>query len=240
MNGFIRDLVDFVYPPVCGICSSAMARSDSGNICRECRDRIAYIRPPFCSRCGRAFAHEQEFEHLCGDCITREPCFRKARSVGQYRGVLRTALHGFKYRLHRRLARTLGVIMTERLHALAAEWRYDLILPVPLHPRRLRSRGFNQALCLAAVLARQVRAPLDRFTLRRVRWTASQVGLTARERAANVRDAFAVARPEALRDKCVLLIDDIYTSGSTVNECSRMIIRAGAEAVDVLTLARVA
>jgi predicted amidophosphoribosyltransferase len=85
-----------------------------------------------------------------------------------------------------------------------------------------------------------VRAPLDRFNLRRVRWTGSQVGLTVRERAANVRDAFTVARPEALRDKCVLLIDDIYTSGSTVNECSRMIIRAGAEAVDVLTLARVA
>ena len=240
MNGLIRDLVDLIYPPVCAICASAMARSDRVNLCRECRDRIAYVRPPFCARCGRAFAHEPAFEHLCGDCSTREPYFRRARSVGRYRGVLRGALHSFKYRMQRRLAGTLGVIMAERLPAMAGEWRYDLIVPVPLHPRRLRSRGFNQALCLAAVLARQLRAPLDRFTLRRVRWTASQVGLTGRERAANVRGAFAVARPEAVRDKCVLLIDDIYTSGSTVNECSRVILRAGAEAVDVLTLARVA
>jgi ComF family protein len=240
MNSFIRDLLDFVYPPVCGICSSAMARSDSENLCRECRDRIAYIRPPFCSRCGRGFAHEPEYDHLCGDCITRDPCFRRARSVGRYRGVLRNALHCFKYRLQRRLAGTLGGLMTDRMPELAGEWRHDLIVPVPLHPRRLRSRGFNQSLCLAAVMARQLRAPLDRFNLRRVRWTASQVGLTAHERAANVRGAFAVARPEALRDKCVLLIDDIYTSGSTVNECSRVILRAGAQAVDVLTLARVA
>jgi ComF family protein len=166
--------------------------------------------------------------------------YRRARAVGQYRGMLRDALHLFKYRLQRRLANTLGVIMTERLPALAAAWQYDFIMPVPLHPRRLRSRGFNQALCLAAALAGEVRVPLDRFNLRRVRWTASQVGLTVRERAANVRDAFAVSRPEALRGKCVLLIDDIYTSGSTVNECSRVLIGAGAEAVDVLTLARVA
>jgi ComF family protein len=209
-------------------------------MCRDCREQIAYIRAPFCTRCGRAYAHEPDFGHLCGDCITREPHFRRARSVGRYRGVLRNALHCFKYRLQRRLAGTLGMMMAERLPALAVEWQYDLIVSVPLHPRRLRSRGFNQALCLAAVIARHVRAPLDRFNLRRVRCTASQVGLTERERAANVRDAFAVSRPAEVRDKCVLLIDDIYTSGSTVNECARVLISAGAGAVDVLTLARVA
>jgi ComF family protein len=154
--------------------------------------------------------------------------------------MLRNALHLFKYRLQRQLAGILADIMTARLYSLAEEWRYDIIMPVPLHPRRLRNRGFNQSLCLASAIGRHVGVPLDRFNLMRVRWTASQVGLAERERAANVRGAFAVSRPEAVRDKCVLLIDDIFTSGSTVNECSRMLMRAGAEAVDVLTLARVA
>jgi ComF family protein len=240
MNTFLSDLIDFIYPPVCFVCKSDLVHSDTWNICRDCRDQIAYIRPPFCTRCGRAYAHEQDFEHLCGDCITRARYYRRARSVGHYRGMLRNALHLFKYRLQRHLARTLGGIMTEQLSSLAEEWQYDLIMPVPLHPRRLRTRGFNQALCLASALGRHLRVPLDRFNRKRLRWTTSQVGLTERERALNVRNAFDVCRPEAVKDKCVLLIDDIYTSGSTVNECSRVLITAGAEAVDVLTLARVA
>ncbi len=240
MKPFLNDLIDFIYPPVCAFCRSEREHRDTGNLCRACRDQIAYIRPPFCPGCGKAYEHERTFEHLCGECITRPRYYRRARAVCRYRGVLRNALHFFKYRLQRRLAGTLGGIMIDRLPALAGEWRYDLIVPVPLHPRRLRSRGFNQALCLAAALGRHLRVPLDRFNLQRVRWTASQVGLTERERAANVRNAFAVSRPGALRDKCILLIDDIYTSGSTANECSRVLIGAGVEAVDVLTLARVA
>jgi ComF family protein len=240
MNAFLSDLTDFIYPPVCCVCRTDIERSDTWSICQRCRDQIAYIQPPFFARCGRAYAHEQDFEHLCGDCISGARYYRRARSVGHYSGTLRNALHLFKYRLQRHLAKTLGGIMTGRLSSLAEEWRYDIIMPVPLHPRRLRTRGFNQALCLASALGRHLRVPLDRFNLKRLRWTTSQVGLTERERKLNVRNAFAVCRPEAVRDKFVLLIDDIYTSGSTVNECSRVLITAGTEAVDVLTLARVA
>lgn len=239
MNSFLSDLIDFIYPPVCFLCKAALQRSDAGNICLNCRRRIAYVEPPWCARCGRAYAHEPQFEHLCGECITRPRNYRRARSVAHYRGLLRNVLHLFKYGMKQHLALTLGSMMTERLASLHSEWQHDLIMPVPLHPRRLRGRGFNQALSLAAALSRHVRVPLDRFTLKRVRWTKSQVGLSEAQRASNVQDAFLVSRPEAVRDASILLIDDIYTSGSTVDECSRVLMNAGAEAVDVLTLARV-
>jgi ComF family protein len=239
MKPFVTDLIDFIYPPVCAVCTADLERSDSWNLCPRCRGEIAYIEPPFCARCGRPFAHEPDFEHLCGECITRPRHYRRARAVGHYRGMLRSALHLLKYRLKQPLAPTLGSIMTERLPFLEAEWIYDLVVPVPLHPRRLRGRGFNQALYLASSLSRHLRVPLDRLTLKRMRCTQSQVGLSATGRASNVKGAFVVARPHAIRNKTILLIDDMYTSGSTVDECSRVLVVAGAESVDVLTLARV-
>jgi ComF family protein len=112
-------------------------------------------------------------------------------------------------------------------------------MPVPLHTSRLRSRGFNQALFLSAAISRHLSVTLDRRTLKRKRRTASQVGLSEAQRSSNVKDAFFVSRPEAVRNASILLIDDIYTSGSTVDECARVLMAAGAGAVDVLTLARV-
>lgn len=240
MNAFLTELIDFVYPPVCGFCNTGLDVSDAGSICVSCRSWVAYIEPPWCTRCGRAYAHEEQFAHLCGECITRPRNYRRARSVAHYRDMVRSALHRFKYGLKQHLAQTLGSLMTERLASLDAEWRYDLIMPVPLHPRRLRGRGFNQSLSLASALSGRIRVPLDRFNLKRIRWTESQVGLSETQRAFNVKDAFCISRPEAIRHACILLIDDIYTSGSTVDECSRELMNAGAEAVDVLTLARVA
>ena len=239
MKPFVTDLMDFIYPPVCAVCAAALERSDSWNLCPGCRGGIAYLEPPLCTRCGRPFAHEPRFEHLCGECITRPRHYRHARAVGHYRGTLRSALHLLKYRLKGPLAPTLGSIMTERLPFIEAEWNYGLIVPVPLHPRRLRGRGFNQALYLAASLSRHLGVPLDRFNLKRSRRTQSQVGLSETRRASNVKGAFAVSRPQTISNKTILLIDDIYTSGSTVDECSRVLVGAGAEAVDVLTLARV-
>src|SRR5512139_3343815 len=125
MNACLNDLIDCLYPPVCSVCKADVAGSETGDLCRDCRDRIAYVQPPFCARCGRAYAHETDFEHLCGDCMVQARYYRRARAVGHYRGMLREALHLFKYRMQRHLARTLGAIMIERLPALAHDWRYD-------------------------------------------------------------------------------------------------------------------
>jgi ComF family protein len=114
------------------------------------------------------------------------------------------------------------------------------MVPVPLHPHRLRKRGFNQALVLARILSRTYNIPLDRDNLVRTRWTQSQVGLSERERKDNVRGAFAVLKSARITQRTILLLDDIYTSGSTVDECSKVLINAGARKVDILTLARAA
>ena len=118
------------------------------------------------------------------------------------------------------------------------ECQVDLIVPVPLHPKRLRWRGFNQSLLLARQVHRLYELPLDPFVLYRDRETAPQTELTEDERRKNVRGAFAIHPGKSLKEKCVLLVDDVYTSGATVNECSRALVRGGAKAVYVLTLAR--
>jgi len=130
--------------------------------------------------------------------------------------------------------------MAERMEPFFSDTLYQSMVPVPLHPRRLRKRGFNQALVLARVLSRTYHIPLDRNYLVRTRWTQSQVGLSERERKDNVRGAFAVVHSTRIAQKTILLVDDIYTSGSTVDECSKVLINAGARQVDVLTLARAA
>lgn len=130
--------------------------------------------------------------------------------------------------------------MAERAKSCFSDVTYQCILPVPLHPSRLRARGFNQAVLLAAVLGRVHHLPLERHNLVRTRWTRSQVGLSEGARRNNVRGAFALANRAAVAMKTVLLVDDIYTSGSTVDECAKVLINAGAKRVDILTLARAA
>ena len=130
--------------------------------------------------------------------------------------------------------------MAKCMESFFSDVTYEYMLPVPLHPRRLRERGFNQALVLARILSRTYHIPLDRENLIRTRWTQSQVGLSERERKDNVRGAFAVLHTARITGSTILLLDDIYTSGSTVDECSKVLINAGARKVDILTLARAA
>jgi len=240
MKTLLSELVDFVYPPRCCVCRSAPYERGMRGICCSCLQQISFIESPFCTRCGRPYAHDEQFLHLCGDCLSGTRYFRRARAVGYYRGVLKELLHLFKYRLRQHLALSLGFIMTSRLSLLSEDLTYQIIMPVPLHPRRLRARGFNQALCLAASISSCLQTPLQRYNLRRIRCTRSQVGLSEPQRADNVRHAFSLRWPEAVAGKSILIIDDIYTSGSTVNECARVLTTAGARHVDVLTLARAA
>jgi ComF family protein len=149
---------------------------------------------------------------------------------------LSTAIQQFKYQ--RRLS--TGKVLAElaAMHCPIHEQHYDLIVPVPLHLERLRWRGFNQSLLLAQAIGRKNKSTVDPFLLERVRSTTPQTQLSENERRTNVRGAFAVSAPERLQEKTVLLIDDVYTSGSTVNECARVLRHYGAEIVDVFTLAR--
>jgi ComF family protein len=180
-----------------------------------------------------------EREPLCGLCRRGLYQFDRLRSFGPFDGVLRNLLHLFKYNRVGPLARPLGQLLAVVLHQEPALTAVDVILPVPLYRRRERARGYNQAERLAQELARTFPLPLETSLLVRTRDTASQTGLTPRQRRLNVRGAFAVAARSQVKGKRILLIDDVATTGATLDACARALKRAGAARVEAVTVARV-
>jgi ComF family protein len=177
-------------------------------------------------------------DHPCSSCLKNPPPFHAARAALVHEGPGRDLIHAFKYNGRTHLRRPLGLLVVERLTEFVAQKQPNLIVPVPLHVKRLRNRGFNQALLVGELLAEEWRIPLCRQGLRRVRWTEPQISLAAGLRRENVRDAFVVPDVSLVSGRRVLLVDDVFTTGSTVEECSRTLLRAGAEAVLVITISR--
>ena len=221
-----------------------MAGSDAEYVCLSCRRSIELVRHPLCSICGRPFLEASGDDHPCASCIKRPPQFVRARAWVCYprealeEHPVRNVVHKFKYGRKVSLGKPLGRLMTRGCEEFLRECRAELIVPVPLHARRLRWRGFNQSLLLARQVSRACGVPLDPFVLLRRRETPPQTQFAEEERRKNMRGAFVVNPYISIKKKNILLIDDVYTSGATVNECSRALRRGGAAEVYVLTLAR--
>jgi ComF family protein len=177
-------------------------------------------------------------DHTCGGCLADIRHFRKARAFGVYNGSLMAAIHRLKYGGKTSLSKPLGALAKETFYQFWEAGSIDLLLPVPLHIKRLRERGFNQAHLVNKKWAGPEGVPFDGLTLSRNRWTEPQTSLTRAERRKNVKGAFSVRHPNKAKGRRILLVDDVFTTGATVNECSRVLMKAGAESVDVLTLAR--
>lgn len=176
---------------------------------------------------------------MCGSCLTEPPLYHKARSVGVYDQSLRTAIHTLKYSGRVHLADPLGRLLFDCFQRHWPDDGMDLIAPVPLHRRRFRRRGFNQAYLLIRKWGRRTPVPIVRDLLVRTRPTANQTGLDKRQRRANTSRAFAMRRPGQSNGHRVLLVDDVLTTGATADACARVLLRDGARRVDLLTLARV-
>jgi ComF family protein len=155
-----------------------------------------------------------------------------------YEGECRELVHAYKYRYKTHLRRPLALLTAAPLRDFVAACAPDSIVPVPLHVRRLRERGFNQAVLLGEIWAREWGIPLERSAMRRIRWTEPQISLTAAQRRDNVKGAFAVGNACVVRGRRILLVDDVYTTGSTVKECAHVLKAAGASEVAVVTVAR--
>lgn len=204
-------------------------------LCPDCEKDIQWILPPHCPRCGQPFPRGST-SHLCSDCLRQRLSFDWGRAVAMYQGVLAEAIQRFKYQGEVNLAGPLGWFWNKvNLEGLT----FEAIIPVPLHPSRLRERGFNQSLLLGKTLGKIHHKMVLAGALRRIRNTIPQVQLDHSEREKNVRGAFAVRNQEEIMDKRVLLVDDVFTTGATVNECARVLKKAGAKEISVLTLARV-
>ncbi len=236
-ESFFAALMDFAFPPLCHVCGRYIPDAGRLHICPSCMERFPVPATPLCGVCGIPF-HGAGDDHLCSSCLKKPPAFDAARAAIVYDGPGRDLIHSFKYDFRTHLRRPLALLVVRNLSGFVLDRRPDLIVPVPLHRKRLRGRGFNQAVLLGELLAREWSMPLLRRALRRIRWTEPQISLTAEQRAANVRGAFSVPDCGAVSGKRVLLLDDVLTTGSTAQECSRALRKAGASEVLVITVAR--
>lgn len=237
-------VVDWLYPPRCRACSRRIEGRDAEYFCFDCRAHIGLISHPLCNWCGRPFPDAAGDDHTCGVCLSRPPRFTAARAWACYPreeitdDPVRQVVHKFKYGRKVSLGKPLGRLMALGCREFLDGCRFDLIVPVPLHPKRLRWRAFNQSLLLAREISRAYRVAADPFVLRRDRPTPPQTQLPEDERRRNVRGVFSLNPDRPVEGKSILLVDDVYTSGATVNECSRVLKRARASEVFVVTLAR--
>jgi competence protein ComFC len=230
--------LSFFYPEACQACGDRRATPGEGYVCPHCRSQVRFIRPPFCRRCGLPFAGDLTAPFECANCREMELHFQAARSAVAARGVVLDAIHRYKYQEALWFEPFLvGLLASEAVPELRQS-RWDLLVPVPLHPLKQRERGFNQAGRLADGLGRVARMPVNHRLLCRVRPTRTQTLLTREERAANVRRAFAIRAGVRLNGERIVLVDDVFTTGATTSACARVLRAAGAGDVCVWTVAR--
>jgi len=230
--------LDYLFPPYCLLCESRYIYQGGCFICKSCVDSISFITHPFCSRCGKPFLTQSDRDHLCGNCLTHGSYFTIVRALGTYEGSLRKIIHLLKYKQKFAIEKILTLLLDVYQNIDINFCSYDFFVPVPLHRSRLRQRGFNQAVVLGNVLRRKYNMPLQRLALQRTVATLPQVRLQGKERMKNVRNAFKIRDAALVQKKSILLLDDVYTTGATMNECARVLRDAGALRVDGFVVAR--
>jgi len=237
-RGILQSLLDALYPPRCEVCDTFGPEA----LCPHCRADVLPLDPPTCRLCGAMLPRGPVVREVCGACTKARRAYDGARSAGMHVGTLRQAVVQFKFHNRRRLQEPLARLLAE---CIAAEPEppaglllrmADVLVPIPLHPKRRDWRGFDQALLLGTELSRMIGLPLV-VGLARTRDTTPQIGLTPEEREANIRGAFAPVG-DALAGKRVLLIDDVYTTGATANQAARAAKEGGATTAHVLTVSR--
>jgi ComF family protein len=238
-----RDLLDLIYPPRCPVCGAFLCDEKTSDeagspFCRVCLTSFLPLESPLCPVCGRSFRAGNPEDHVCENCLRRRPFFEEARAPFLYEGGLMTAIHEFKYGAKSSFAKPLGLLLSSFARTWLETDKNLLLMPVPLHPRRLRERGFNQSLLLAREVAKDLKVDLDFLSLQRIKYTKPQTELGSEERARNVRRAFQVLRRETVKKRSIVLVDDVATTGSTLNECARALKKAGCREVFCLVLAR--
>ncbi len=234
----INLLLDILLPQEqCCLCHKSGRFSSRQPWCQACTDRMMEKKTALahCDRCGKYL--EENGETICLDCREKNPAFAIARSVGPYEDCYRIAVKLLKFMGRANLARQMGTMMAKVIKEEARFWPLDLIVPVPISPRHLKQRKFNQTELLARQISREIKVRMDPTVLNRVKETPSQRELTKVERERNLIHAFIIKDKDKVKQKNILLVDDVYTTGSTVRECTRVLLEAGAKRVAVITWA---
>lgn len=233
----LRRLLDGVYPRFCAVCDAEVT-TEAGYLCHECLAGLPLVTFPFCDRCGVPVAGKIDHAYTCHDCGERPPHYDQARSAARFEGAVRELTHQLKYNHAFWVLPDLADLAEAAYRAHFADAGVDLVAAVPLHARRRRQRGYNQSALLTRALARRAGLRVCNRLLRRERDTGTQTQLTAAARLLNVRGAFSVPHPRLAAGRTVLLVDDVMTTGATLDECARALRAAGAKRVLALSVAR--
>lgn len=239
LPGLLRHATRWLLPATCSLCGASLTDDATPHFCDACWRTVSLMPPSRCTRCDRPFPSPIATRYsptlTCQSCASRRPSYTRAWTLYPYVPPLQDALCLFKYRGKVSLAPTLARLMIDQLPPLDP---VDLIMPVPLHHERLREREFNQSLLLADLIGAHLQRPVSYTNLLRTAPSRPQTMLSRNDRLRNLRHAFSLRHPDAIVKQRILLIDDVYTTGTTVNECAKTLRKAGSADVYVLTLAR--
>ena len=233
-GSLIKGVLNAIYPPRCLNCNAALGLFNNEILCGICYGKIRLNRAPFCKRCGRSSAVEGD---SCSHCATHKYNFDRAYSACIYEGVIRECIHKFKYNSSLQARGLFYGLMSDFAQRYLDMINFDLIIPIPLHRVKLRQRTFNQSKILAKNISDRFGIPLLENNLIKTRFGKPQIKLQYSQRFKEIKDSFKMLRPFKVKDKACLLIDDVFTTGATANECSRVLRGAGASKVIVFTLA---
>ncbi|OGW76192.1 MAG: hypothetical protein A2Z72_08140 [Omnitrophica bacterium RBG_13_46_9] len=228
-----KTILDVILPPVCYVCGTPC--SGKYGLCDACLGKIKHIPPPWCGKCGR---HLSNAENLCGECNSKKSYVENAWSCCYYEGIIKECIHLFKYRGYLGLADIFKDIMSDFIRKNEINKEIDLIVPIPVYPTKKRERTYNHAEILARSVSKSFAIPLDTRNLKKILWTRSQSELDREKRLKNVKDSFLAVDKMAFAGKNVLIVDDVYTTGATINECAKVLLNSRADKVFSLTLAR--
>ncbi|MGI9088138.1 MAG: ComF family protein [Chthoniobacterales bacterium] len=232
----LHAVASLFYPALCAVCTAPIDRADY--LCATCAGKASRIKPPFCATCSEPFAGAITESFSCANCAHRVLHFEAAVAAFRSRGVVRKIIHDFKYGQQIHLRHPVGDWLLAAIDDPRLDGRrFDLVVPVPLHPTRQRERGFNQAELLAQILRARAGLTIS-SALERIRYTTTQTAFDRAERMENLHNAFRLRKKAHVRGLRVLLIDDVLTTGSTLSECARVLKAAGAISVHAATAAR--
>ena len=230
-------IINLLYPAMCRACYKRIDKFNR-NICDECAGKIKQRLPPFCAKCVKQLKGDPELIAMCPDCKNDEPYFDRAWSACYYDGILKGLIHDFKYKKITSLSKDFTALIIDFMKRYDIGANSQVVLSVPMHPNRLFTREINHSDILAKGLAKRLGISYSSKALKKTKDTPLQSKLKREARIKNLRSSFSLKDTSFVRGKNILLVDDLFTTGSTVNECSRILKNSGAHHIEVITLAR--